>query len=234
MDNELISVIIPVYNHAHTLERCLCSVASQTHRPLEVIVVNDGSTDNFSRVYKNIKLSLNIKLINQENKGAPAARNRGFKESHGDYIIFWDADVVAKPDMLAKMLAALKNNSQVSYAYSQFQFGWKKIKSNFFDADLLKRVNYIMCTSLIKRVDCPVWDELLKRFQDWDLWLTMLEQNKTGVFVPEVLFKAIVGGRVGISNWLPSFMYKLPWKTKSVKRYEVARETILRKHHLLK
>jgi len=233
MDRELISVVIPVYNHANVLEQCLRSIEKQTYRPLEVIMVNDGSTDNFDEVYKNLKSTItNLKLINQENKGAPAARNRGLKESYGKYVIFWDADVIAKPEMLAKMLAALQNNPDVSYAYCQFLFGWKKIKSHFFDVDLLKRMNYIMGTSLIRRADCPVWDESLKRFQDWDLWLTMLKNNKTGVFVPEVLFKAIVGGRVGIRNWLPSFMYKLPWKINSVKRYEAAREIIARKHGL--
>jgi hypothetical protein len=60
----------------------------------------------------------------------------------------------------------------------------------------------------------------------------MLEQGKTGVFVPEILYKKIVGGRVGISNWLPSFVYKLPWKTKSVEKYKNAKEIIVKKHNL--
>jgi hypothetical protein len=60
----------------------------------------------------------------------------------------------------------------------------------------------------------------------------LLEKGKTGVFVPEVLYAKIVKGRMGISNWLPSFMFKLPWKTKGVKKYEEAKKIIVKKHNL--
>jgi hypothetical protein len=135
--------------------------------------------------------------------------------------------------MLIKMLSALQNNPQASYAYSRFKFGWKKMKSHEFEPELLKKINYIDTTSLIRRADFPIggFDESLKRFQDWDLWLTMLVNKKTGVFVPEVLFKKIVNGRRGISSWLPSFIFKLPWKTKKVLEYKKAKEVILKKHN---
>lgn len=76
------------------------------------------------------------------------------------------------------------------------------------------------------------FDTSLKRFQDWDLWLTLLERNKTGVFIPEVLYEKVVGTREGISTWLPCFMYLLPWKSREVKKYEFARQIIAKKHHL--
>jgi hypothetical protein len=76
------------------------------------------------------------------------------------------------------------------------------------------------------------FDESLKRFQDWDLWLTLLAQNKTGVFVPEVLFKKIVGGRVGMSKWLPKWFYPLFPNSKAVTQYAAARKKIVQKHHL--
>ncbi len=246
----LISVIIPVYNHAHTLKRCLLSILNQTHQSLEVIIVNDGSTDNFDEVAASCHPEIisgkhSIKVINQENKGAPAARNRGFADSKGEYVIFWDADTLAHPQMLEKMLNALQTHPQASYAYSQFKFGWNKMKSQPFDADKLKKINYIDVTSLIRRESlnchpersegslstCP-FDVSIKRFQDWDMWLSMLERGKTGVFVPELLYKKIVFGRTGISNWSPSFVYKLPWKIAKVKKYETAKEIILKKHHL--
>ena len=276
----LISVIIPVYNHAYTLKRTIESVFNQTYRPLEVIIVNDGSTDNFAEVVafchpELVSGSISIKVITQPNQGAPTARNRGFSESKGEYVIFWDADTLARPQMLAKMHTALQKHPDASYAYSQFKFGWKKIKSQHFDADKLKKINYIDATSLIRRsalVDSPLgrgrparnalaceagggeletfkspsyqegvggvaeamgpFDTSLKRFQDWDLWLSLLEQGKTGVFIPEVLYEKVVGSREGISTWLPKFMYQLPWKNKQVKKYESAKEIILKKHHL--
>ncbi len=241
--NPLISIIIPVYNHAHTLKKTIEDIFRQTYRPLEVIVVNDGSTDDFETVADEcidfvqthfIGMGSMLSVLSQENKGAPSARNLGFANSKGEYVIFWDADTLASPQMLEKMFTALQNNPQSAYAYSQFKFGWKVIKSQNFDAEKLKQVNYVDATSLVRRsvLSAKPWDETLKRFQDWDLWLSLLAQGKTGVFIPEVLFGKVVKGRVGISNWMPSFMYKLPWKTKRVRKYEEAKAIVLRKYGL--
>ena len=83
--NPLISVIIPVYNHAKVLPQTIASIFKQTYRPLEIIIINDGSTDNFSEAVKELE---EVKIINQENKGAPTARNRGLSEAKGEYVIF--------------------------------------------------------------------------------------------------------------------------------------------------
>lgn len=233
--NDLISVIIPVYNHSKTLEKSLRSVLVQTYYPLEVIIVNDGSTDDFSTVAKNIlkKYSaLNIKIIEQAHAGVNAARNRGFAQARGEYVIFWDADTVAKKEMLTQLFSALKNNSNASYAYCQFRFDWKKMKSHVWNLKLLRQMNYIDMTSLLRRTDFIPLDESLKRFQDWDMWLTLSEKNKIGTFVPKVLYCKLVGGRRGISGWLPSWFYNLPWKTKKVKDYHAAADIVLKKHGL--
>ena len=234
---DLISVIIPIYNQAHTLRRSLVTLVNQTYRPLEVIVVNDGSTDNFSEVMKNILAEdlfkeLKIKVINQLNQGAPAARNHGFSESSGNYVIFWDADTIAKPNMLAVMHQTLLDNPDASWAYSQFCFGWKKMRGQKFDWESLKKNNYIDVTSLIRRDAFLPFDENLKRFQDWDLWLTLGKQGKSGKFISQVLYKKITNP-IGISSWFPSFFFKLPWQTNKVKKYEAARAIILQKHHLI-
>jgi glycosyltransferase involved in cell wall biosynthesis len=240
--NGVISVVVPVFNHSHTLCACVASILRQQinlpNNPLEIIIVNDGSTDNFSQVSKEIlkndlAKSKVVKIINQENKGAPAARNNGFKVAKGEFVIFVDADTICYPYMFKEMIAKLNRYPEVSYCYSQFLFGFKKIKSQEFNADDVKKNNYIDTTTLIRARDFPGFDENLKRFQDWDLWLTMFEKGKAGIFVPMVLYKKIVRGRAGISNWLPSFIYKLPWKSKKVKDYEAAKEIVLKKHHLI-
>jgi len=241
----LLSIIIPVYNQADVLQKALSSVANQTYGNLEVILVDDGSKEEFKIEDLRFKNGGKINLVRQENAGAPVARNKGFELSHGEYIIFWDADIVGNPDMIQKMYQALQNNPDASYSYCNFYFGSKKMKGRQFDAPALKKNNYIITTSLIRRNDyvgfsakggsASGWDEKLKRFQDWDLWLSMLEQNKKGVWIDEYLFKAFPGGTM--SKWLPSFAYKKPWRylpgiKSRVDAYESAKEVVIKKHSL--
>lgn len=240
----MISVIIPSYQHASTLPHCLASIFKQTFTDLEVIVVNDGSTDNTEEVLKPFAGRLTI--INQENRGASAARNHGFDLSHGEYVIFCDADVIMRADMLQKMFDALKAHPESAYAYSAFRFGWKKFASYPFSGQRLRKMNYITTTSLIRRQDFPRFDESLRRFQDWDLWLTLLAQGKGGVFIEDELFRIKnPKHRQGLislfgqapSTWQPSLMHRIPWHwigwtPAAIKKYRQAREVIRQKHNL--
>lgn len=85
----LVSVIIPCYNHAHFLSTAIKSVLNQTYPHIEIIVVDDGSTDNTKQVSESFS---NVTYIFQANAGLSASRNKGIKESHGDYLLFLDAD----------------------------------------------------------------------------------------------------------------------------------------------
>ena len=233
---KLVSIIIPVYNRAEIFEKSLLSAVNQTYENKEIIVVDDGSIPAISNFQFSIFKNYNIKLIRQENKGAPAARNKGFQVSKGDYVIFWDADIEAEPDMLEKMAQVLDKKQNVSFVYASFNLGKKKMLAKKFSPIALQKNNYIHTSSLIRREDFPKFDESLKRFQDWDLWLTMVENNKKGKWLDDCLFTIIADG--GISNWMPSFAYKKPWKylpwwSKKVEKYEAAKKIILEKHHLM-
>ncbi len=229
-----ISIVIPTYQHAGEIAACLHSIFAQTFKDYEIIVVNDGSTDNTLEVLK--PFLDRITLINQENRGGNAARNRGFDASRADFVLFCDADIVMRPDMLEKMLAALQAHPEASYAYSSFRFGWKAFRLWPFDAAKLRRNNYIHTTSLLRRADFPRFDEKIRRLQDWDLWLTMLEQGHVGVWIPEYLFQAIphVGG---ISTWVPGVFYRIPWRKfgihiKTVEKFLEAEKIMRAKHKL--
>lgn len=229
MSTSKISIIIPAYNCAKTINQCLESVFNQTFTDFEVVVVNDGSKDDLDLAIK--PWLPKIKYIKQENQGAPTARNNGFAESIGEYVIFLDADIIMKPSMLVKLLKKLEDNFDVSYAYSSFMWGWKKFKLWEFDGEKLKQMPYIHTSALIRRGDFPGFDPKLKKFQDWDLWLTMLERGHKGIWVNEVLFKVASSGTM--SSWLPSFVYKLPFvKSKNKDKYEKAMEIIKEKHNL--
>jgi hypothetical protein len=229
----MISIVIPVYNQAKKLAKCLDSITEQSYKNYEVIVVNDGSQENIGVVIDKFKpvFGAKLKYLMQNNQGAPVARNHGAKEAKGDFLLFCDADLVMQPNMLQTMLKTLKNNERASYAYSSFKFGPKTFKLWDFDEAKLKQMPYITTTSLIRTKDFPGFDENLKKFQDWDLWLTMLEQGHTGVWIDEVLFSVAGGGTM--SSWLPSPAYKLmPWLG-PVRKYKKAMEIIKKKHNLV-
>lgn len=233
----MISIIIPVYNGAKTLINTISSINKQTWRDFEVIIVNDGSTDETVAVFENFskatKLENNYFFINQENKGAPSARNRGLKKASGEFLLFCDADAVLREDALEKMMQALKDNPDATYVYSSFYWGTKLFKLWPFDADRLRKIPYIHTMALIRREFFPKtgWDESIKKLQDWDLWLTMLENGYGGFFIDEILFKVSPGGT--ISSWLPAFVYKAFPFLPAVKKYKKAMAIVKQKHNLL-
>ena len=101
----MISVIVPVYNVEEYLEECLESIKRQTYTDIEVILVNDGSTDRSKEICERYcKKDSRFKLVNQENKGLSGARNRGMLESKGEFISFVDSDDVLKEDMLEQLM----------------------------------------------------------------------------------------------------------------------------------
>ena len=104
----MISVVIPLYNKAHTIERTLGSVLNQTFTNFEVVIVNDGSTDNGVEVIKNFTSDPRIRIINQENQGVSVARNRGVAESKFEYIAFLDGDDEWISLYLKKMSEAIR------------------------------------------------------------------------------------------------------------------------------
>jgi len=209
-----VSLIIPVYQVEDTLKKCLASIFNQTFKDFEIIAVNDGSTDKGPQVLDKYKDSLTI--INQDNRGAAAARNTGAARANGKYIFFCDADVVLKPTALEKMVKVLEINPQISFCYCAFRFGWRSFKALPYSKERLKKYNYISTMTLLRRDDFPGFDEKLKRFQDWDLWLTLAKKNKNGISLDETLFTAPMRAG-GISRQIEK---------------EEAMKVIINKHHL--
>lgn len=225
----MISVIIPAYNAAKTIESCLKSVFAQSYKDIEVIIVNDGSTDDLNSAL----LSVTGKFVvyEQANQGAPAARNYGFKQSHGELVIFLDADIVMKPKMLEKLRLALKADPEAVFAYSSFYWGWKRFKLWPFNYEKLKEMPYIHTSALIRREAFPGFDPILRKFQDWDLFLTIAKNGGKGAFIAEPLFR--ISSKGTMSSWLPAFVYKLPFlKLKAKDKYLEAEDIIRKKHGL--
>lgn len=235
MNDGRISVIIPCYNHAAELCRTLESLAVQTRRPEEVIVVDDGSTDDPSSVVKTFDGRLPIKAMRFDtNRGAPAARNAGARASAGEYLLFLDADAELVPVALEAFLSALTEHPEADFAYADFFWGKKLFRGRPFDTNALQKRNYIHTSSLMRREAFPGFDESLTKFQDWDLWLTMAERGSKGVWIGTALYH-ITPRKEGMSRWLPRVAHAIPWRSfgfqpKEIGRYREAEEIVRKKH----
>ncbi|HEX7994269.1 MAG TPA: glycosyltransferase family 2 protein, partial [Streptosporangiaceae bacterium] len=109
MTDQLISVVVPFYNNAALLGDCLASIAAQTYRNLQVVMVDDGSTDGSAAVARDqAAADPRFELISQDNRGPGAARNRGVAAASGEFLAFVDADDLLPPDAYATMLAVLE------------------------------------------------------------------------------------------------------------------------------
>ncbi|MFA7286617.1 MAG: glycosyltransferase family A protein [Patescibacteria group bacterium] len=238
----MISVIIPVYNHAASLKRCLESLQAQTQQDFEVIIIDDGSTDAIATVFTDISATIYgtgvAVILQQRNAGAPVARNRGAEVARGDYVLFLDADTVLAPTMLATLLDAL-NNSDAAYCYAWYTLHGKQFRPPEFSETELRKGNYIHTSALIRRATFPGFDPSLKRFQDWDLWLTMAANGHAGVRVPQLLY-SLSEERPGISQWAPRWAYMLWSISENIFGYSpawyrsfcAAKQVVQRKHAL--
>lgn len=122
---ERISVVIPAYNTARWLPRSLDSLLAQTHTNLEILVVNDGSTDDTKAVLDSYAAKYeNIKVIHKENGGVTSARLRGVAEATGSWIGFMDADDYVEPQMYARLLEIAKEHgADIAHCGHQIRFG---------------------------------------------------------------------------------------------------------------
>ena len=235
MSTNHISVVIPCFNHADTLGRTLEALAQQTVLPHEVVVVDDASQDNPEPIVRSYERRLPISYLRDlHNHGAPHARNEGSRLMSGEYLLFLDADAELVPDALERYQNELDTHSEIDFVYADFFWGRKRFRGMSFDTGALKKQNYIHTSSLLRRAVFPGFDESLKKFQDWDLWLTMSERGSKGVWIDRPLFR-VTPRMQGMSHSLPAFMHRMPWPIfgytpKEIQKYRDA-EAIIRKKH---
>ena len=179
----LVSVVVPAYEAGSTIGATLSSLLWQTHRDLEVIVVDDGSTDATSAVV-GAHDDPRIRLIRQDNAGPGAARNRGLEAARGDLFAFVDADDVLLPDYLAACLSVWHRAGGIvtSNAFWMFPGGIDPALTRHRgpiprpqDQRLtLLHQNWVSIMSVFPRKlveDIGLLDEELERAEDWDFWL---------------------------------------------------------------
>lgn len=149
MNKLLVSVIIPAYNAEKFIDRCLQSVINQTYKDLQIIVINDGSTDNTLAILKEYEKQDNrITIIDQENTGVSSARNNGLKLVKGEYISFIDADDWMSSDMIERLVIATKQGENVDVVLAGFDFAESEDEATVNDD-----------------VEYEVWDQYTQRVE---------------------------------------------------------------------
>lgn len=227
----LVSVVIPSYNRGYCIERSIRSVLSQTYRNLEVIIVDDASTDNTEEVIKSIndKRIRYIKL--EQNSGANHARNIGIQSSNGSYIAFNDSDDEWLPKKLEKQMKLMKfeekrqgNKIGVIYCRMAKYEGdnllktvpedWELNESRIGDIYSCMQCNmFIDLPSVLIRKDVfehtGCFNEDLKRLQDWELFLRIAKQYDYSL-VQEILVNSYMSADCiskDVRGWLDTVLY---------------------------
>ncbi len=189
----LVSAIIATRDRPNYLNRTLDTLTRQTYWNIQIVVVDDGSSPDVPRMIKRYPVD---KFVKTEHVGAAAARNEGFLQSEGEFVIFCDDDLELEPNMIERLLDTLQRNPSKAYAYCGFRQTEKndhqrEMSPVEFDSERLIDANYISVVSLIRRsefLEAGMFDPSLRRLIDWDLWLSLLEKGEQGILVPETLF----------------------------------------------
>lgn len=197
-----ISVIIPVYNAGKFLGECIDSILNQTKENIEIVIVNDGSTDESASIIDRYTANhTNIKAITQKNSGVGRARAVGYQNARGRYIGWIDADDIAKPEMFEKLYSlALRENAD--FVYCDYEFFPQKVatKSKWFkeykgviDGDFIDRNtqcwNTLVRRDLYERVHI---DELLIEFAEYS-WIAAMIAAEKIAYTNEELYRYRVG-----------------------------------------
>ncbi len=195
------SVVLTVFNYAHTVGEAVASVAASEFADIELVVVDDASTDASDQVVRQTLArfpALTATIVTRgRNQGLPQARNAGVRHARGDYVFILDADNAVFPHCLGRLVAALDSNPDAAFAYGLLEVfdaaGSRDLLSwRDWDPAKLRYGNYVDAMAMIRRsvlesVGGYTTDPRLFGWEDFALWCTVAEHGWTGVRVPEIL-----------------------------------------------
>ena len=136
MYEELISIVVPIYNLELYIEDCILSIINQTYKNIEIILINDGSTDNTLNIITKIsKYDSRVKIISSVNQGCSNARNLGIDVARGNYIVFVDGDDICFSTMIEYMYKAIKHNKADMCVCNVWRINGSELKTQTHDDD---------------------------------------------------------------------------------------------------
>jgi glycosyltransferase involved in cell wall biosynthesis len=240
----LISVVLPTFNREKQLPRAIASVLSQSYRNLELIIIDDGSTDSTEEIVKGYS-DARIRYYKQDlNKGGSAARNVGIKSARGEMVAFQDSDDEWLPDKLERQVRKFSEvGDDVGVIYCGYESVFERtnevVSSSIPDekGDVYKRM-LIGCITgtltVVVRVSCfkkaGLFDEKMQSCHDWDLWIRISKYYKFD-YVPEILAKAYIHGNQLSTN----LETKIKGKEKILEKYkeELIKDSSFYKRYLM-
>lgn len=196
----LVSVVVPVYNGEKQIQTTLESVFSQTYRPIEVIVVDDGSVDSTRDVIS--QKFPKVIYFYKNNSGVSATRNFGIKQARGEYLAFLDADDLWDPEKISKQVNWMENNQDIGWCYCDclyfrgspdnvvYKLSSVSLPQSGDVYEALFIHNFISSPTLLFRrqviMESGLFKEKICLGEDWDLWLRIAENNPIG-YIDEAL-----------------------------------------------
>ena len=191
-----VSVVIPCYGLRRHLDEAVDSVLVQTYQDVEILVIDDGSTDRATVALLDGYRRPRTRVVRTPNRGLAAARNRGIAESRGVYLCALDADDRLAPTFLERAVALLDDDPGLAFVSSWLEtFGdetwlWRR---DACDLVTLLGEDTVHTAALVRRavveeVGGYATDMGMAGYEDWDLWLSIVERGHRGTIIPEVLF----------------------------------------------
>jgi glycosyltransferase involved in cell wall biosynthesis len=186
----VVSVVIPAYNQAQYLAEAIDSVLGQAVSGMEIIVVDDGSTDETAAIAQ--QYGADVRYIYQENQGLAAARNTGIRAARGHYVALLDSDDLWKPNFISKMLALARKEPGMAVFYCGFDFiddngqqlpqtGSSHVVPPGQIYHVLLRSNFLAPSTILMRreaaLEVGLFDPNFRRLQDWEMWLRLLRRG---------------------------------------------------------
>lgn len=207
--NNLFSIVIPTFNRAYCINKTIESVQQQTYPNWELLIIDDGSTDNTKEVIKKIK-DLKVKYYKTKHGNACMARNTGLENAKGDFITYLDSDDYLYPEFLEtvldfftknpekvfavarhdRMIELLDKNQKIVDSISSIVPEKEKLTLKDFYRWKVKTTSSGLTHKNIIKKDNLRWDPKIKRFQDWDFLMQLGNKYpKEFLYIPKVLFK---------------------------------------------
>ncbi|NOK60600.1 MAG: hypothetical protein GFH27_549297n199 [Chloroflexi bacterium AL-W] len=191
-----VSIIVPCYNHGQYLPEAISSVVVQTYCNWEIIIVDDGSTDDSVHIAEQLLQTYDnfpICLLSHPNQGLGPTRNAGIRIARGTYILPLDADDLIKPTMLEQTVVVLEEDSHLGVVYTSVQMFGAETNTwsgGEYDIQKLRFDNQMNVTALFRK---KAWEQVggfrdMSGMADWDFWLSLAEAGWYGKRVAQPLF----------------------------------------------